>query len=138
MLCVKKTYFSINFFILCSLVSLNLCLNDSSILLIPFKGKILQKEEDPEDYNIPHWIDDDYPYAQQTNVYNSSTFITQWFYNGMYTLNTIGSKQIESYINLENSKLSVGKCNINIIHSKSIFSQKSYYYRPLNSETFSN
>ena len=137
MLCVKKNIISINFIILCSLVSLYLSLNDSSILLIPFKGKSLQKEEDPEDYSEPHWIDDDYPYAPQRNVYNSSTFITQWFYNGMYTLNTIGSKQIESYINLENSKLSIGKCNINRIHSKSIFAQKSYYYRPLNSETFS-
>ena len=137
MLSFEKVPKSVFIFVFYLLIPKYLSLEDSSILLIPFKGKSLQKEEDPDDYTEPHWMEDDeYPYAPQRNVYNSSTFITQWFYNGMYTLSTIGSKQIESYINIENTKLSIEKCNINRAYSKSTFSQTSYY-KPLSSETFS-
>ena len=125
--------------ILYSLFHINLCLNDSSILLVPFKTKSLQKEEDLEDYSEPQWseMDNDYPFVPtpQRYVCNASTFINQWFYNGIYTFSTIGSKLIESYINIEHSKLSIEKCNINRVYSKATFNQKTYY-KPLNSETY--
>ena len=79
----------------------------------------------------------DYPYAPTEPVYNSSKFINEWFYNGMYTLSSISTKTIESYINMENTKLSIEQCKLNRIYSKSTLNQKNYYYRPLNSETYS-
>ena len=137
MLSFQKFPASIYISVLYLLISQCLCLEESSILLIPFKGKSLQKEEDPDDYSEPQWTEDDeYPYSPERNIYNSSTFITQWFYNGMYTITNIGSKQIESYINIENTKLSIEKCNINRVHSKSTYAQ-THYYKPLSSETFS-
>ena len=138
MLYFEKVHKSLFIFVFFLFISKYLCLEDSSILLIPFKGKSLQKEEDPEDFTEPQWMEgDEYPIFPQRNVYNSSSFITQWFYNGMYTLATIGSKQIESYINIENTKLSIEKCNINRAYSKSTFTPRTSYYKPLSSETFS-
>ena len=139
MLKFGKEGFSIIFLILSSLISIYLCLDDASILLVPFKGKSLQQEEDPEDYSEPYWSqedDYDYPYSPSIPVYNASTFISHWFYNGMYTLANISSKMIESYINMENSILSIEKCKINRIYSTSTMRENSYY-RPLNSETYS-
>jgi len=135
MLYSKKNCFSLIFLIFNSLINIYNCLDDSSILLIPFKGKSLQKEEEPEDFIEPNWSDDDYPYVPKIQVYNSSTFINQWFYNGMYTLNTIGTRQIESYINIENAKFSIEKCIKNRVYSKSSLNQNGYY-KPLNSETY--
>ena len=86
-------------------------LDESSFLLIPFKGKsLLNDDKDDEDFE-PMW-ESDYPYVPKEEVYNSSRFINEWFYNGMYTYHTIGSKQIESYINIENSKLSIDKITL--------------------------
>ena len=139
MLKLRKEGFSIVVLILSSLISIYFCLDDSSILIIPFKGKSLQKEEDPEDYSEPYWSqeeDEDYPSVPPKQVYNASTFISNWFYNGMYSLTTIGSKVIESYINMENSKLSIEKCNINRVYSPVTMKQNTYY-KPLNSETYS-
>ena len=124
--------------IIFNILSIYLSLNESSILLFQFRGKSLQKEEEIDEDFEPMWeTDSDYPYAPTEPVYNSSKFINEWFYNGMYTLSIIGSKQIESYINFENTKLSIEKCNVNRIYSKSTYNQKYYYYRPINSETYS-
>ena len=111
-------------------------LNDSSILLIPFKGKSLQiDDKDDEDFE-PMWeTESDYPFAPKEEVYNSSRFINEWFYNGMYAYQTIGSKNIESYINMENSKLSIDKCNLNRIYSKATLKQKNNY-KPSTSDTY--
>ena len=138
MLKLRKEGFTIISLILSSLISIYLCLDDQPILLVPFKGKSLQKEEDPEDYSEPYWNqeDEEFPYAPPKQVYNSSAFISDWFYNGMYTLTNIGSKMIESYINMENSKLSIEKCNINRVYSPLTMRQNTYY-KPLNSETYS-
>ena len=121
-----------NIFSICS------CLNDSSILLFQFKTKGLQREEDIDEEFEPMWESDtDYPYVPPEPVYNSSRFLNEWFYNGMYTLSTISTKTIESYINIENTKLSIEQCKLNRIYSKSTLNQKNYYYRPKNSETYS-
>ena len=123
---------------LSSLNIICLCLTDSSKLLFQFKGKSLHKEEDSDtDMNAEtYWEDDgDYPFVPPKKVYNSSTFISEWFYNGMYTFSNIGSSKIESYINMQNSKLSIQKCNINRVYSQSTLKQKTYY-KPLISETF--
>ena len=109
-------------------------LDESSFLLIPFKGKsLLNDDKDDEDFE-PMW-ESDYPYVPKEEVYNSSRFINEWFYNGMYTYHTIGSKQIESYINIENSKFSIDKCNLNRIYSKATLNQKNYY-KPSTSDTY--
>ena len=124
--------------IIFNLLSIYLCLNDSSILLFQFRGKSLQKEEEIDEDFEPMWeSDSDYPFIPKEPVYNSSKFIKEWFYNGMYTLTNIGSRQIESYIYMENTKLSIEKCKLNRIYSKSTLNQKNYYYRPINSETYS-
>ena len=114
------------------------CLSNSSILLFQFKGKSLHKEEDSDsDENTePYWEEDtDYPFIPIKKVYNSSTFISEWFYNGMYTFSEIGSKKIESYINIQNSKLSIEKCNINRAYSKTTMTEKNYY-KPQTSKTY--
>ena len=128
----------INVLILSSFSLICLCLNETSKLLFQFKGKSLHKEEDPDtDENTePYWEDDsEYPIFPPKKVYNSSTFISEWFYNGMYTFSIIGAKKIESYINMQNSKLSIEKCNINRAYSKTTMTEKSYY-KPLTSETY--
>ena len=133
-----KLLFPIIVLFLSSLNIICLCLTDSSKLLFQFKGKSLHKEEDSDsDENTqPYWVDDpDYPFLPPNNVYNSSTFISEWFYNGMYTISFIGSSKIESYINMQNSKLSIQKCNINRVYSKTTMKEKSYY-KPLISETY--
>ena len=139
MLKLRKEGFSNIILILSTLIPIFLCKDEPSILLVPFKGKSLQKEEDPDDYSESYWSqeDEDFPYAPPKQIYNSSTFISHWFYNGMYSLTTIGSKMIESYINMENSKLTIEKCNINRVHSRSTMIQNAAYYKPLNSETYS-
>ena len=127
--------------IIFNLLSIYLCLNDSSILLFQFKGKSLQKEEEYDgDTEEVIWdLDSDYPYIPQEPVYNASKFINHWFYNGMYTLSNISSnyKLIESYIYMDNTKLSIEKCKLNRIYSKSTLNQKNFYYRPKNSATYS-
>ena len=138
MKCLNNYGFSFVIFFVFSLYLNTLCLEESSILLIPFRSKSLQKEEDPDEdeYILPYWTDDEYPDAPKIIVYNSSTFITEWFYNGMYSLTTIGSKNIQSYINIENSKLSIEKCNLNRIYSIATLNEKTYY-KPSNSSTYS-
>ena len=133
-----KLLFPIIVLFLSSLNIICLCLTDSSKLLFQFKGKSLHKEEDSysDENTQPYWVDDpDYPFLPPNNVYNSSTFISEWFYNGMYTISFIGSSKIESYINMQNSKLSIQKCNINRVYSKTTMKEKSYY-KPLISETY--
>ena len=122
--------------IILHLFSIFLCVNDTSFLIIQFKGKSLQEEEQIDEDSEPMWeIDSDYPYIPKVEVYNSSTFINEWFYNGMFTFSSIGSTIIESYINMENSKLSIEKCNLNRVYSKSSISQE-IYYKPLKSDSY--
>ena len=134
---LKLNLFSL-FILLFSLNSLILCLEQSSILLLPFKGKSLQKEEDPDadDYVVPWGEEEDYPVVPKKDVYNVSTFITEWFYNGMYHVTNIGSKSIQSYINIQNSKFSIEKCNVNRVYAKYVLNDKTFY-KPLGSSTYS-
>ena len=120
--------------LLFSLFSLAFCLEESSILLLPFKTKSLQKEEE-EEWVEPYQTenDEEWGYNFIKQVFNCSEFINKWFYNGLYILSTINKKSIESYLNMENSKLSINKCNENRIYSPS---RDKYYYKPLNSDTF--
>ena len=120
------------------LFSICLNLNETSFLIINFLGKSLQEEEIIDEDSEPMWEPDpDEPYYPKVEVYNSSSFINDWFYNGMFTFSIIGSnkKTIESYINMENSKLSIEECNLNRVYSKSTMTQKNYY-KPLNSDSY--
>ena len=124
-----------------SLNAVSFCLEDYSILLMPFKGKSLLTEEDPDqdETGSPHWEESDDSYDNinyKEPVYNASTFIKEWYYNGMSYSHNINNGPIKSFINMENSKLSINKCNINRVYSKAILDQKNTY-NPLKSNTYS-
>ena len=116
------------------LVSISFCIEQPSILLLPFKTKSLQKEEEDEVVE-PYQTEgeDGLPYYPVNPVFNASQFINKWFYNGMYIMSNIDRKQIESYINMENSKLSIEKCNKNRIYTPH---RDKSYYKPLGSNTY--
>ena len=117
------------------LSTLSFCLEQSSILLLPFKTKSLQKEEDDEDWVEPYQSDEEgeWPYVPPSQVFNSSEFINKWFYNGLNVLTKINNYNIESYVNMDNSKLSLEKCNPKKIISSN---RGSNIYKPLNSNTY--
>ena len=120
--------------LLVSLLSISLCLEESSILLLPFKTKGLQKEEDEEEWSEPYQSDDeDWPYDPSTLVFNSSQFINKWFYNGLNVEAKINKYSIQSYLNLENSKMSIEKCNLQKVMTPN---RGDFYYKPINSDTF--
>ena len=119
-----------------SFATLSFCLEQSSILLLPFKTKSLLKEDDGEDWVEPYQRDDDeWPYNPPKEVFNVSQFINKYFYNGLYVLSNINKRNIESYVNMENSKLSVDKCNKQRIY---VISRDKSYYKPLSSNTYKN
>ena len=127
---------SLNLILILSLIFISYCLEKSSILLLPFKTKGLQKEEDEEDWAEPYQrqSDEDWPDPSQV-IFNVSQFINKYFYNGMYVMTTINKKGIESYINMENSKLSIEKCNKNKIYTSS---RAQDYYKPFKSDMYEN
>ena len=118
-----------------SFSTLYFCLEQSSILLLPFKTKGLLKEDDGEDWVEPYQRDDEWPYNPPKEVFNVSQFINKYFYNGLYVLSNINKRNIESYVNMENSKLSVDKCNKQRIY---VISRDKSYYKPLSSNTYKN
>ena len=122
-------------FLLFSLIPLSFCIEESSILLLPFKTKGLQKDEEQDYFVEPYQSqnEDDWPYEPINQVFNSSQFINKWYYNGLYVLTTINKKSIESYLNMEHSKLSIEKCNLNRIYTPS---RDKYYYKPLDSTSY--
>ena len=124
-----------NIIILLSILTISYCLEKSSILLLPFKSKGLLKEDDQEDWIEPYQGQDeeDWPYKPSQEIFNETQFINKYFYNGMYILTTINKRSIESYINMENSKLSIDKCNKNRIYTES---RDKAYYKPLSSDTY--
>ena len=77
--------------------------------------------------------EDGLPYYPVNPVFNASQFINKWFYNGLYIMTNINTRSIESYLNIENSKLSIEKCNINRIYTPN---RDKGYYKPLNSDTY--
>ena len=95
------------------LSTITFCLEQSSILLLPFKTKSLQKEEDDEDWVEPYQSDEEgeWPYVPPSQVFDSSKFINKWFYNGLNILTKINKYNIESYVNMDNSKLSPSMFN---------------------------
>ena len=101
MLLIRES--KICFVIFFYLVTISICIEQPSILLLPFKTKSLQKEEE-EDVVEPYQTEgeDGWPYYPVNPVFNASQFINKWFYNGMYIMSNINRKQIESYINMEN------------------------------------
>ena len=117
-----------------SLLTLSFCIEDASIVLLPFKTKCLQKEEE-EEWVEPYQTENDEDWGANIikHVFNTSQFINKWFYNGLYILSTINKRRIESYLNMENSKLSIEKCNENRIYTPN---RDKYYYKPLNSDSF--
>ena len=83
------------FILLLSFLSINFCLEDASILLLPFRTKSLQKEDDEEDWIEPYQSeDDDWPYIPTELVFNTSQFLNKWFYNGLNVITTINQKNI--------------------------------------------
>ena len=122
-------------FLLFSLIPLSFCIEESSILLLPFQTKGLQKDEEQDYFVEPYQSqnEDDWPYEPIKQVFNSSQFINKWYYNGLYVLTTINKKRIESYLNMEHSKLSIEKCNLNRIYTPS---RDKYYYKPLDSTSY--
>ena len=135
MLFLNRYYFTL-ILLLFSKISFSLCLEESSKIMLIFKGKSLRRkeeEEEEEDYTEP------YQYNNQSVLivynYTSTKFITQWFYNGMYHFTSIGKKSIESYINVGNSKTSIKKCIKNRVYSNYTMNAKSYY-KPLSSDTY--
>lgn len=133
MLFFNRYYFSL-VLILFSEISIILCLEESSKIMIIFKGKSLRRKvEEEEDYTEPYQYDDQI--GPIVHNYTPTMFITEWFYNGMYHFTSIGSKSIESYINVGNSKTLIKKCNKNRIYSNYTMNTKSYY-KPLNSDTY--
>ena len=125
-----------SFILLLYIFSISFCLEQSSILLFPFKTKSLQKEEE-EDWVEPYQTENDgeneWTYAPVNLVLNSSQFINKWFYNGMYIMSNINKKTIETYVNMENSKLSIEPCDNNRIYRET---RDKSYYKPLNSDTY--
>ena len=133
MLFFNRYYFSL-VLILFFKISIILCLKESSKIMIIFKGKSLRRKvEEEEDYTEPYQYDDQI--GPIVHNYTPTMFITEWFYNGMYHFTSIGSKLIESYINVGNSKTLIKKCNKNRIYSNYTLNTKSYY-KPLNSDTY--
>ena len=126
----------ISFILLFYIFSVSFCLEQSSILLFPFKTKSLQKEEE-EDWVEPYQTENDgeneWTYAPVNLILNSSQFINKWFYNGMYIMSNINKKTIETYVNMENSKLSIEPCDNNRIYRET---RDKSYYKPLNSDTY--
>ena len=132
MLLIRES--KICFVIFFYLVTISICIEQPSILLLPFKTKSLQKEEE-EDVVEPYQTEgeDGWPYYPVNPVFNASQFINKWFYNGMYIMSNINRKRIESYINMDNSKLSIEKCNKNRIYTSH---RDKSYYKPLGSDTY--
>ena len=122
------------FLLFLNLYLISLCLDDAPILLIGFKTKSLREEEDPDDYTEDYWYydEDGNPIRREIPIYNTSTFLDEWFYNGIYYTATIGGKQLNTYINLKNSKFSLQKCNKN-----KYYSLINNHYKPSDSSTFS-
>lgn len=133
MLLLNKYYFTL-ILLLLSKISIILSLEESSKIMMRFIGKSLRRKvEEDEDYVEPYQYDDQT--GPIINNYNSKKFINEWFYNGMNHLTSIGSKSIESYINVGNSKTSLKKCNIKRVYSNYTMNTKSYY-KPLSSDTY--
>ena len=136
--------FSLLLLILLNFLSLTLTY-DPKIVLIQFKTKSLRAEEEEDDSYYPPYYEPDeegeinedpfpFPYIPTKKVYNQSTFLNQWFYNGIYSEFTVSSKYLHSYITLQNSKLLLDKC----IEEK-MRSGIHYYdnlYSPINSTSF--
>ena len=122
-------------FILLSFSAISFCLEESSILLLPFQTKSLQKVDDEEEDVEPYQTesDEDWPYVPKTPVFNSSQFINKWFYNGLNIKIAINKYHMESYIYMDNSKLSIEKCNSQRIASAG---RSDNNYNPLNSDTY--
>ena len=116
------------------LLTVSFCLEQSSILLFPFKTKSLQKEEE-EDWVEPYQtqVDEDSWSPPIQPVFNTTEFINKYFYNGLYIMSTINKKTIETYVNMQNSKVSIEKCDKSRIYTPS---RDKGYYKPLNSDTY--
>ena len=119
--------------ILFSLFLLSFSADDAPILLMEFKTKYLRKEENPEEYLEESIIydGDGNPIIRKIPIYNESIFLNKWFYNGIYHSTSIGGKKLNTYINLDYSKFSIGQCNEN-----KIYSLLSNYYKPSESSTY--
>ena len=120
--------------LLLSFLSISFCIEEYSILLLPFNTKSLLKIDDEEDWTEPYQHDDeDWPYNPPSLVFNSSQFINKWFYNGLNVKTSINKNYTESYINMGNSLFSIEKCNMKKVISTF---RGNLLYRPLNSDTY--
>lgn len=134
---IKIHKFGLIVLLFSSFISLFLCLDDSSILIIQFQSKSLQKEvdSDEEDEHETHWQDEsDLPFPV-TEEYNSAKFLNEWFYNGMYIKTEASSQTVNAYVNIQNTKFSFEKCNENRLFSKASYYSKNTY-DPLKSSTY--
>jgi len=116
--------------ILVTLNSISFCSTDAPILFMQFKTKALREPEDTESYVDVNW--DDYPVIPPKQVYNTSEFINNWFYNGMFHTTSIGGHYLNTYINSRKSDFSIEKCS-----EKKAYSTNSVSYKPSQSETYS-
>ena len=77
--------------------TISFCSTDAPILFMYFKTKSLREPEDTESYVDVYW--EDYPEIPPKQVYTTSEFLNQWFYNGMYHTTSIGGHYLNTYIN---------------------------------------
>ena len=98
-------------------------LQNYSFILLPFKGKNLLKEEDPEDYY------DDPDISDQIIIpeVNATQFLSKYFYNGMYSEFFMGKGRLLFYVNISDSIFSVDKCNIRRVYVESAMKRKDDY-----------
>jgi len=116
--------------ILVSLNTISFCSTDAPILFMQFKTKSLREPEDTESYVDVQW--DDFPVIPPKIVYNTSQFLNDWFYNGMYHTASIGGHYLNTYINSKKSDFSIEKCD-----AKKAYSTYSNNYKPSQSSTYS-
>ena len=116
--------------ILVSLNAISFCSTDAPILFMQFKTKSLREPEDTESYVDVQW--DDYPVIPPKQVYNTSQFLNEWFYNGMYHTASIGGHYLNTYINSRKSDFSIEKCS-----ERKAYSSSSHNYKPSESSTYS-
>lgn len=116
--------------ILVSFNSISFCSTDAPILFMQFKTKSLREPEDTESYVDVQW--DDYPEIPTRQVYTTSEFLNEWFYNGMYHTTSIGGHFLNTYITSKKSDFSIEKCN-----EKKAYSIYTNNYKPSESLTYS-
>ena len=99
--------FILNFFIIFYFFRIYNCLNQFNNIFIPFRTKNLRIDYENENYEYIN---------NSRKSLNASSFLNKWFYNGIYFNIKIGNptQQLQTFLNFDNSNLSIEKCGNNI------------------------